>query len=87
MTNTAKMAKYYNFQNFVVKKIVSELYREIPLFMVLEFLKLEFLEVLSLWHCSDGNWAIKKNYVVLERGKLEYHATQYSSIPGSSTIF
>ena len=30
---------------------------------------------------------IKKNYVVLELGKLEYHATQYSSIPGSSTFY
>ena len=29
----------------------------------------------------------KKNYAVLELGKLEYHATQYSSIPGSSTLF
>ena len=29
---------------------------------------------------------LKKNYVVLELGKLEYHATQYSSIPGSSTF-
>ena len=54
--------------------------------MVLEFLKLEFLEVLPPWHCWGGNWAIKKNYVVLEHGKLKYHATQYSSIPGSSTI-
>ena len=30
---------------------------------------------------------IKKNYVVLKLGKLEYHATQYSSIPGSSTFY
>ena len=33
------------------------------------------------WIC-----AIKKNYVVFELGKLEYHATQYSSIPSSSTF-
>ena len=33
------------------------------------------------WIC-----AIKKNYAVLELGKLEYHATQYSSIPSSSTF-
>ena len=30
---------------------------------------------------------IKKNNVVLELGKLEYHATQYSSIRGSSTVY
>ena len=34
------------------------------------------------WIC-----AIKKNYAVLELGKLEYHATQYSSIPSSSIFF
>ena len=30
---------------------------------------------------------IKKNYAVLELGKLEYHETQYSIILGSSTFF
>ena len=30
---------------------------------------------------------IKKNNVVLEFGKLEFHATQYSSILGSSTFY
>ena len=30
---------------------------------------------------------LKKNYVVLELGKLEYHATQYSSIPDSSIFY
>ena len=29
---------------------------------------------------------IKKNYAVLELGKLEYHETQYSIILGSSTF-
>ena len=37
--------------------------------------------VLLSWIC-----AIKKNYAVLELGKLEYHATQYSSIPALSTF-
>ena len=50
------------------------------------FLNLSSVGVLPPWHYWDGNWAIKKNYVVLEHGKLEYHATQYSNIPGSSTI-
>ena len=53
----------------------------------LEFLKLEFLEVLPPWHCWGGNWAIKKNNMVLELRILEYHATQYSSIPSSSTFY
>ena len=30
---------------------------------------------------------IKKNYVVLELGKVEYHATQYLSIPSSNTFY
>ena len=49
--------------------------------------KLEFLEVLPPWHCWGGNWAIKKNNMVLELRILEYHATQYSSIPSSSTFY
>ena len=51
--------------------------------MVLEFGKLEYH--VELEFCE--NWAIKKNNVVLELGILEYHATQYSSIPGSSTFY
>ena len=40
-------------------------------------------------HCGTAELecAIKKNYVVLELGKLEYYATQYSSIPGLSTFY
>ena len=67
------MAKYHHFQNFVVKKHCSELYRKIPLFMVLEFFKLEFLEVLPPWHCWGGNWEIKK-------------IMWYSSMVNSSTM-
>ena len=33
-----------------------------------------------VWHCWPGICAIKKNNVVLEFTKLEFHATQYSSI-------
>ena len=60
---------------------------KVPLFLELEFQKLEFLisfvtVTLLSWIC-----AIKKIYAVLKLGKLEYHATQYSSIPGSSTFF
>ena len=63
-----------------------EINSKIPLFLELEFQKLEFLisfvtVALLSWTC-----AIKKNYAVLELGKLEYHATQYLSIPGSSTF-
>ena len=63
-----------------------EINGKVPLFLELEFQKLEFFissatVALLSWIC-----AIKKNYVVFELGKLEYHATQYSSIPSSSTF-
>ena len=50
-----------------------EINGKVPLFLELEFQKLEFLisfatVALLSWIC-----AIKKNYVVLELGKLEYH--------------
>ena len=50
-----------------------EINGKVPLFLELEFWKLEFLisfatVALLSWIC-----AIKKNYAVLELGKLEYH--------------
>ena len=39
------------FEIFCKKNTVLELYRKIPLFMELEFLKLEFLGVLPPWRC------------------------------------
>ena len=82
----AKMAKYHIFWKFLEKNTVSEINDKVPLFLELEFQKLEFLissatVALLSWIC-----AIKKNYAVLELGKLEYHATQSSSITGSSTF-
>ena len=73
------MAKYHIFWKFLEKNTVWEINDKVPLFLELEFQKLEFLissatVVLLSWIC-----AIKKNYAVLELGKLEYHATQYSS--------
>ena len=73
------MAKYHIFWKFLEKNTVSEINDKVPLFLELEFQKLEFLissatVALLSWIC-----AIKKNYAVLELGKLEYHATQYSS--------
>ena len=75
------------FGNFQKKTPVSEINGKLPLFPKLEFQKLEFLinsaiVALLSWIC-----VIKKNYVVLELGKLKYHATQYSSIPTSSTFY
>ena len=75
------------FGNFYQKNIVSEINGKLPFFLELEFQKLEFLissatVALLSWIC-----AIKKNYLVLEHGKLKYRATQYSSIPSSSTFY
>ena len=80
------MAKYHIFWKFLEKNTVSKINDKVPLFLELEFQKLEFLissatVALLSWIC-----AIKKNYAVLELGKLEYHATQSSSITGSSTF-
>ena len=80
------MVTYHNFWKFLAKKHFSEINSKVPLFLELKFQKLEFLisfatVALLSWIC-----AIKKNYVVLELGKLEYHATQSSSITGSSTF-
>ena len=58
---------------------------EIEYHLELEFKKLKLLEVLPPWHYWDGNLAIKKNNGVLKLGILEYHTTQYSSLPSSST--
>ena len=82
----AKMAKYHIFWKFLAKNTVSEINGKVPLFLELEFQKLEFLissgtVALLSWIC-----VIKKNYAVLELGKLEYQETQYSLILGSSTF-
>ena len=69
----AKMATYHNIWKFLAKNTVSEINSKVPLFLELEFQKLEFLisfatVALLSWIC-----AIKKNFAVLELGKLEYH--------------
>ena len=55
-------------------------------FLELEFQKLEFLISFAIVALLSWICAIKKNYAVLELCKLEYHATQYLSIPGSSSF-
>ena len=69
------MVKYHNFWEFLAKNTVSEINGKVPLFLELEFQKLEFL--ISFATVAPLSWicAIKKNYAVLEFGKLEYHAT------------
>ena len=67
------MAKYHNFWKFLEKNTVSEINSKVLFFLELEFQKLEFLinfatVALLSWIC-----AIKKNFAVLELGKLEYH--------------
>ena len=67
------MATYHNFWKFLAKKHFSEINSKVPLFLELKFQKLEFLisfatVALLSWIC-----AIKKNFAVLELGKLEYH--------------
>ena len=61
-----------------------EINGKVPPFLELEFQKLEFLISFAIVALLSWICAIKKNYAVLELGKLEYHATQ--SIPGSSTL-
>ena len=58
---------------FSKKNTVLEINGKVPLFLELEFQKLEFLisfatVALLSWIC-----VIKKNFAVLELGKLEYH--------------
>ena len=69
----AKMAIYHLFWKFLAKKHCFGNKWQTTTFPELEFQKLEFLissttVALLSWTC-----AIKKNYVVLELGKLEYH--------------
>ena len=62
------MAKYHNFWKFLEKNTVSEINSKVLFFLELEFL-INFATVALLsWIC-----AIKKNFAVLELGKLEYH--------------
>ena len=69
----AKMAQYHNFWKFLAKTHCFGINSKVPLFLELEFQKLEFLisfatVALLSWIC-----AIKKNFAVLELGKLKYH--------------
>ena len=85
-TYKAKMTQYHNFWKFLAKKYYFGNKWQSITFSRTRFQKLKFLisfatVVLLSWIC-----AIKKNYAVLELGKLEYHATQYSSIPALSTF-
>ena len=68
------------FENCKQKNTVLEINGKVPLFLELEFQKLEFLissatVALLSWIC-----AIKKNYAVLELGILEYCVAWYSSL-------
>ena len=83
----AKMAKYHIFWKVLAKKHCFGNKWQTTTFSrtwVLEtWVPHQFCYVALLsWIC-----AIKKNYVVLQHGKLEYHATQYSSIPSSGTFY
>ena len=88
------MAQYHNFWKFLAKK---HCFGKVPLFLELEFQKLEFL--ISFANVALLSWI----FAVLELGKLEYHLhstwvyqarvpffkkkiTQYSSLPNSSTV-
>ena len=81
------MAKYHNFWKFLAKKHCFENKWQSTTFLELEFQKLKFLISSATVVLLSWISAIKKNYAILEHGKLEYHATQYSSIPGSSTFY
>ena len=61
------------FGNFQQKNIVSEINSKVPLFLELEFQKFEFLISFATVALLSWIYAIKKNFAVLELGKLEYH--------------
>ena len=61
------------FGNFQQKNTVSEIHSKVPLFLELKFQKLEFLISFATVALLSWIYAIKKNFAVLELGKLEYH--------------
>ena len=72
------------FGNFLQENTVSEINNKVPLFLELEFQKLEFLISFPPWHCWVGFVRLKKFlwysslvnsstiYTVLESTRLEY---------------
>ena len=79
----AKMAKYHIFWKFLAKKHCFGNKWQTTTFsrtrVPHQFCHRGTAELEFVW--------LKKNYVVLEIGKLEFHATQYSNIPDSSTFY
>ena len=67
------MAQYHNVWKFLARNTVSEINSKVPLFLELEFQKLEFLISFATMALLSWICAIKKNFVVLELGKLKYH--------------
>ena len=61
------------FGNFQQTNTVSEINSKVLLFLELEFQKLEFLISFATIALLSWICAIKKNFAVLELGKLEYH--------------
>ena len=86
--NKAKMARYHIFWKFLAQKHCFGIKWQST-----TFLRTQVSETrVPHQFCHRGMAELefvrfKKNYVVLELGKLKYHATQYSSILGSSTFF
>ena len=78
----AKMAKYHIYWKFLAKKHCFGNKWKSTTFprtqVPHQFCHRSIAELEFVW--------LKKNYVVLKLGKLEYHATQYSSIPHLSTL-
>ena len=58
---------------FSKKKTVSEINGKVPLFLKLEFQKLEFLISFATMALLSWICPIKKKFAILELGKLEYH--------------
>ena len=78
------MAKYHNFAKFVDKKHYFGTNQWSTTFLVIEFDKLEFLEVLPLWHSLTWHSWIKKYHLVLKFIGLEYCVTVYLGFYNSS---
>ena len=61
------------FEIFQQKYTVLKINSKVPLFLELEFQKLEFLISFATVALLSQICVIKKNFAVLELGKLEYH--------------
>ena len=81
------MAKYQLFWNFLAKKHCLGNKWQTTTFSRTRVSETRVLHKFCHRGIAELEFVQLKNYVVLELGKLEYHTTQYLSIPSSSTFY